>query len=175
MNDFVKICPKCGYHNPEGENICRHCSHFLGLVRPIPETDPEIETPEAAPDLPEIEEVELTPEEAPDMLVLESLTNGRTYMIESGSIVGRADETSQADVQLSDIPGINFISREHCRFFFQDGQWYATALRSAMNGLSVNQTQLGPGERILIEPGDTVVLANVPFRIRSGSPDRQDP
>ena len=175
MSDFVKICPKCGDHNPEGVNTCQKCSHFLGMVRPVPRPAPPSEepVPEISP-APEtiMAPAEPTPEalaepatDSPDLYV-ECLSTGRTFQVRPGFIVGRRDETSQADVQLEGAPGLNFVSREHCRFLFEDGAWFVVSLRSAMNGASVNQREIAPGARAKVDNGDTLTLANVPFRIR---------
>ena len=36
MPTFIKVCPKCGHHNPEYENACVVCTYFIGMETPVP-------------------------------------------------------------------------------------------------------------------------------------------
>ena len=177
--EYVKICPQCGQHSPEHEGVCPHCGQFLGLVRPVlQERDP-------APDL-VVEQsrfgsgengerftMRLVPAGAPEkvepVLILESLEGDRIFRVLSGQTVGQAHPTSSAEVQMTGIPNLNYVSRQHCRFDFESGDWYVTCLPSALNGLTLRGAELSTGGRALVRDGDRLEMANVPFLVRIGA------
>ena len=174
--DYVKICPQCGKRNREHENICPECGQFLGLIRPILQEQNVEPEPQGASEhsLPGADEarftMRLTPagaqEKADPVLILESLEADRIYRVHTGQVVGQAHPTSQADVQMAGIPNLNYVSRQHCRFDFEMGEWYVTCLPSALNGLILQGTELIPGGRALVKNGDRLEMANVPFLVR---------
>jgi pSer/pThr/pTyr-binding forkhead associated (FHA) protein len=153
------------------ENLCVKCGHFLGLVSPVP--DPEKAT---APDSPEGGGFSGTePRESPPPrpgpagepgLYLESLDTGQTYEIKNDAIVGQAHSSSRADVQLTGLPNLNYVSRHHCQFHLEAGIWYVTALSSSLNSTLVSQTPVSKGGRMRLRNGDELLMANVPFRVR---------
>lgn len=64
MSSFVKICPKCGQHNPEYENTCVVCTNFIGIETPIAASSSAGETPLTrieALDAPSADQAQLTP------------------------------------------------------------------------------------------------------------------
>ena len=172
MSEYVKVCPQCGTHNQEMDNVCANCGHFLGLVRPV-------QAPQPAPEPPPAESI--TPEEPPQAksaqsetpaephLYLESLDTGKLFEVRNGNTVGQAHYTSQAEVQLSNIPNLNYVSRQHCRFQYEDGAWMVESLPTALNGASVNGIPLSSGGKGRIRNGDELKMANVPFRVRIAS------
>ena len=182
MDRYVKICPKCKRHNAEGENDCLGCGYFLGLVRAVASPVGEEAEPEVG--APPFEPVSLSrsmdegsegaggaPEPGPappreSELYLDCQTTPASFAIKDGNIVGQAHPTSRADVQLSNIPNLNFVSRHHCRFHLVGGYWFVTALPDALNPTTVNQLPVAPGGRVRITQGDELVMANVPFRVR---------
>ncbi|CAK0754251.1 putative FHA domain-containing protein [Gammaproteobacteria bacterium] len=36
MTDYVRICPRCGQINPEYDNLCTTCLHFIGMEEAVP-------------------------------------------------------------------------------------------------------------------------------------------
>ncbi|MEW5722302.1 MAG: FHA domain-containing protein [Thermodesulfobacteriota bacterium] len=167
---YVKVCPKCGVSSSEGLNTCPGCGFFLGLVRAVPRPQEGPPAPGSEPEPPgPSPEAESREKEEP-RLFLESVATGASYEVRSGQTVGQAHPTSRAQVQMSGIPNINFVSREHCRFDFEDGAWFVTALPSALNGASINQVPLAPGGRVRVRSGDELLLANVPFRVGTAAP-----
>ncbi len=177
MSEYVKICPKCGYHNPEQNDLCDNpeCSEFLGMVVAIPTpTQPdraqETALPSDQPSHPvqpsRNREIKVTQRLLQPSLYLECLSTSKTFQIHSGYTVGQAHPTSRAHIQMSDIPNINFVSREHCQFDFENGQWFVTAIRTATNPTYLNQLQIRPGDRMPVKNGDRLIMASVPFQVR---------
>ncbi len=179
MADYVRICPQCGQRNPERENLCSKCGHFLGLVPPVLRSEVEIAPQSPAENRPlaspESQQSGTEPRESPQLqpgphgeprLYLESLDTGQTYDIMDGSIVGQSHSSSRADVQLSGLPNLNFVSRHHCQFHLEKGSWYVTALSSSLNSTLVSQTPVSKGGRMRLRNGDELLMANVPFRVR---------
>lgn len=177
MSEYVKICPKCGHHNPEESDLCDNpeCSEFLGMVVSIPapiqpdrvqETALPSDQPSPPAQSSRDRETKVTKRLLQPSLYLECLSTSKTFQIHAGHIVGQAHPTSQAHIQMSDIPNINFVSREHCQFNFEHGQWFVAAIKTATNPTYVNQLQIKDGERVPIKNGDRLIMANVPFQVR---------
>jgi hypothetical protein len=89
-------------------------------------------------------------------------------------IVGRFDpETGPVDVDLSNAPGAEHISRQHGELYRQaDGRWTVRDLGST-NGIFVRQGgQVGFGPRIAeprpLSDGDEVAFGNARFTFRVG-------
>lgn len=191
MSAYIKVCPLCGHHNPEWDDICggSGCNQFLGMITPVLANSVEKQTDENATDgrqdmpLPQPvntsassekeqphhetrqEQQKITKRFRP-VIYLECPANSKIYEIESGQVIGQAHPTSGAHVQLSDIPNINYVSREHCLFNFDNGQWYVTAIKTATNQTCVNQRLVERGVRMPIRNGDRLAMANVIFQIR---------
>ncbi|MFJ7467049.1 FHA domain-containing protein [Peribacillus frigoritolerans] len=93
-------------------------------------------------------------------VVLRTLHKGQTeefaYVFEGKSLlIGRASQHSKADFRLYN----DFVSREHCRIYMEEGQLLIEDLASK-HGTSVNQMPLVPGNPCHIEPGDSITLVN---------------
>ncbi|MGD8931239.1 MAG: FHA domain-containing protein [Chromatiales bacterium] len=176
MTTFVKICPKCGHHNPEYENACSVCTHFIGMETPQavtaapaskPQTSPSIDAPQAVA---QPADVHLSPQTT--ALYLQVQGSSQTFELRNGWIIGQAHPSSDADLQLRDLPGINYVHRRHCRFFYQDDAWHVLAIdqREAGNDFtnptSVNQTRIAPGQTHVLANGDQLSLANLKLLVR---------
>lgn len=175
MTEYVKICPQCGFNNREGNNNCEKCGQFLGLVRAIPKEE-QAETTEnrgGETAVSDSVEIKVEPEAIPESgrkpeprIYIQCLSTDSSFEIKNGNIVGQAHETSTADVQLSGMPDITYVSRRHCRFDFENEAWFVTAMTDALNPTTVNQVTVAPGGRLRVRDGDELVMANVAFRIR---------
>lgn len=149
MSEYVKICPKCEHKNPESSNNCSECGVFFFDVPPVP------------PPVPPSFEIQ-------DIIYLDLVGTTNTYEIQNGWILGRSDPESRANIQLSNIYGVNFIHRRHCLFDYCNGQWFITALvnKPFTNSSFVNQTKLEPGQRYPIKNGDKLTLSKLTLNIR---------
>lgn len=171
MTKFVKVCPKCSHHNPEYENICGQCQHFIGMEAPVKaSSSPQLpETPPPSP-LPQSNTSAST--ETTTSFYLESADGTQIYTIKSGWTIGQAHPSSQAEIQVGQLEGCQFIHRQHCRFTFKNEQWYLTAIdqkplgREFTNPTVINQKPLNPGKSRPIKNGDKVELSNVVFYVR---------
>jgi len=187
--DMVRECPKCGHKNPEEEQICSgpNCGEFLGFVDPTPITKvkrkphQDLETgtahsfPTNQPLSPHPSNVEgkeqshpvTTRYESQAMLYLKCSASGKAHMVHPGWIMGQSHPTSQANIQISGVPGVNFIHRHHCRFDHDNGRWFVTAIdqQSFTNPTIVNDQKLAPGQNCVIKHGDKLTLVNTTFTV----------
>ncbi|OEU66981.1 MAG: hypothetical protein BBJ57_05175 [Desulfobacterales bacterium PC51MH44] len=177
MLEHIKICPKCGHHNPEWEEVCcdESCDQFLGMVEPIAassvaDVNQKVGTstdgfPSYVPQKSD-QQAAVTKRLLQPILYLEHSESSKIFEIHAGHIVGQAHPTSRAHIQMSNIPNINFVSREHCQFDFENGHWFVTAIRTATNPTYLNQLLIRLGERMPIKNGDRLLMSNVPFQVR---------
>jgi pSer/pThr/pTyr-binding forkhead associated (FHA) protein len=176
MTTFVKICPKCGHHNPEYENACSVCTHFIGMetsqaVTASPasksQTSPSIAAPQAV-----ARPVDSHLPSETTALYLQVLGDSQIFELRDGWILGQAHASSEAELQLRDLPGINYVHRRHCQFFFKDQAWYVRALDQRevgsdfTNPTTVNQTRIEPGQTHVLASGDQLSLANLKLVVR---------
>jgi hypothetical protein len=190
MIDYVRICPRCEHINNEDVEICGgpNCNppQFLGMVNPVPrplKMDPPPPPPPPNPPKPsgsagEVDtgrkgsagpgtgEGRVTERLSTPVVYLQCPQTSQTFEIQPGQIVGQKHPTSTAHVQLEGIPNLNFVSRDHCRFDHENGEWYVTALETSLNRTCVNRTLVPKGTRARIRNGDQLVLADVSFQVR---------
>jgi len=132
--------------------LCTNCGNYLGGVGVSEASSGKEPSP--------------IPEDVGATCRLECLTTGKIYTIRSSDVLGQAHATSNAEVQLEGIPGVEYISRSHCRLERSDDVWFATCLESALNPTHCNRVRMAPGGRIRVRDGDELTLAAVSFRIR---------
>ena len=154
--DLIKRCPACNEENPVSEVICRVCMTNLASVSPSAsaklqgtQEDPASADEAGASECGDDADMTI---EAPAMLTLSRVSDGRTLMARSGSLLGRSGETEEF------FRDARTVSRSHARARFVDGTWRIEDLGS-MNGTWVNGRRIKPGEPHPIESGDTVALS----------------
>jgi hypothetical protein len=156
MIRYVKICPRCGLANSELAEQCEHDNEFLGVIpaTPYKEKPPAPET--VLPDFPG------------RALYLEITGAGKCLEVRDGWVIGQAHPSSRAEIQLAEVPGVNYIHRQHCRFSFQDDQWRVLAIKQAAftNPTFVNNRGLAPGESAVLRNGDRIALADTVLHAR---------
>lgn len=169
---FVKRCPQCGKASPESEMLCAHCGHYLGGVAVVEadgDTGHNLESqPDEATGAPA--DAESMAMSAEPLCLLESLQNGESIKVRSGQVLGQAHATSNADVQLAGFPGVEYVSRRHCRLEQRQGAWFLTALEDALNPTFCNRVRLAPGGQVRLRDGDEVTLAAVSFTVKLPRP-----
>jgi hypothetical protein len=182
MLEYVKICPKCGQANSEFSDICGNDGEFLGMIEPIPKHKESSASP--APPMEqsgqtqagstaqnesaqEKERVTNRFENA-SAFYLEIPGTDQVYTIKNGFVLGQAEPTSDADVQLSGIPEINFVHRRHCLFDYAENKWHVTAIKNEgfTNPTLVNHVKLQPGQRHALNNGDRLILSSITLNVR---------
>ena len=183
MSTFIKICPKCGHYNPEYENACVLCADFIGMETPIAAPPPANQPlPDSAgvleyqsvdqAQLPTLTAPQTAPAQLQPILYLQVLGSEQIFEVRDGWTVGQSHASSTADLQLRDLPGINYLHRNHCRFSCLNGDWQVTPTdqrqfgRDFTNPTAVNQATLTPGEARSIKNGDQLSLANLKVVVR---------
>lgn len=175
MLKYVKICPRCGHANDEFSETCAVDGEFLGMAPAVPAaatSDSVTEENVSAPA--ENATVETRQPETQQIgvpsrvLYLDIAANGDCHEIHDGWVIGQAHPTSQAEVQLEGIPGINFVHRRHCRFENREDGWYVIALEqpSYTNPTFINQEKVEPGQGRRLRNGDRLGLSNVIVNVR---------
>ena len=183
MSTFIKICPKCGQHNPEYENVCTVCTDFIGMETPIPAPSPASEQALTSAGVLEHQSADQSrlisatasqaaPAQLQPTLYLQVLGSKQIFEVHDGWTVGQSHASSTADLQLRDLPGINYLHRNHCRFSCLNGDWQVTPIdqrqlgRDFTNPTAVNHATLPPGEAHSIKNGDQLSLANLKVVVR---------
>jgi len=183
MSSFIKICPKCGQHNPEYENVCAACSDFIGMETPVPAPSFASESGHTSDGVKETQSADqaqlitatasqTAPAQLQPTLYLQVLGSEQIFEVRDGWTVGQSHASSTADLQLRDLPGINYLHRNHCRFSCPNGDWQVTPIdqrqlgRDFTNPTAVNHATLPPGEAHSIKNGDQLSLANLKVVVR---------
>lgn len=84
-----------------------------------------------------------------------NLYAGQVFDLEPVSVIGR-DRRATIPVEHS------FVSSEHSQLAWEDGQWWASDLRST-NGTYVNGSRITVGTAL--QPGDEIQVGDVTFRL----------
>jgi hypothetical protein len=181
---YIKICPSCHHKNPEFDYNCQRCKYFLGDVEPVTEQEadtaeekPREQEPESTTSSGGIPEQEETFQGKPagghrttDRYVSQPMLSieyaGRSYPVESGSVMGKADATSTAELQIPGLP--TYIHRRHCCFDFTDNQWQVTAIENEeyTNPTKLNGSKIPPNQHRALQNGDRLTLCDITFQVR---------
>ncbi|MGK7929962.1 MAG: FHA domain-containing protein [Microcystaceae cyanobacterium] len=73
--------------------------------------------------------------------------------------IGKANEHIPIQVELSELPNANIISRVHCVIHADEGDYYLEDAGS-LNGTAINDESLKPGTRFRkkLKSGDVIIL-----------------
>lgn len=72
-------------------------------------------------------------------------------------LLGKLNNTEPPDIDLSELPNSEIISRQHARIYTEAKKYYIEDLGSS-NGTYVNNASVGKGERQEITSGDVIAL-----------------
>ncbi len=165
---YVKYCPLCGAENPRQQPFCQACQDGdLSTVAIEPRRD---QLQNAAEDavMPEGDAAgSETPaagaQAATPSIILELLDDPSVrFAIGEGQSVGR---TEKADVILSGVPKLDWISGAHAKFFRRGAQWYAQHIAQT-NFIRVDGEQYHGQEEVAIYDGSILVLSLTAFRVK---------
>ena len=186
MQQFVKVCPKCGRANPEYENLCADCRQFIGMEPAVPRptdagpagAEPDASDTSAIPPPPEVppQAALVTEPQAPKprpTFYLSLNGEGRIFTLQDGSVLGQAHPSSQATVQIpAGVNGVEYIHRQHCRFEYRDARWRIQPLDQAplnqtfTNPTRVNRHLVPPGTWHPLDDGDELRLSGVSLQVK---------
>lgn len=167
MTDFIKICPQCGQQNPEYENLCSACGHFIAMESAVPKQPAKPKDSAAKPKMPATTS-RSQPSEETASFYLHVEQTGQLHTVKSGWVIGQAHSSSTAHIQLAaELDGCRYVHRQHAQFSYQDGHWWVTALdqkafqRDFSNPSFLNQQPLELEKPHILQDGDRLVLSNV--------------
>lgn len=188
---LVKYCPLCGAANDPAEPFCAACrdGELLSVLpeplRPgdalggnaVPtaasaaqaidweaDTPPQAAVKEHGPDTLHVEAGA-----GPAQLVLELVERPELrFTVADGQTVGASrDEQRRADVTLTGVPNLDYISSVHARFFKRGEQWFVQHSGST-NFIKVDGTKFEKREEVPLHQDSVVVLSKTPFRVLLG-------
>lgn len=88
-----------------------------------------------------------------------------SLQVEGGQTVGRYDPESKTHVQITGVPNLDWVSREHIQIITTVAGW-AVIDRNSFNGTYLNGVKLTPGAPYPIKNGDYLILASTTFVVR---------
>ena len=174
MSEATRKCPYCDAPNKINAIFCIACQESLmdfGFPLLSDDARQAVEVTSSPKLSVEAKESALAKEEpvsepeVPHHVVLEMATAWLScisqpefiFELHSGNVVGR-----KGDTDVSSLESSYFISREHARFYFQEGRWQVENL-SQTNGTYVNGIVVPRGSRQGVIHGDKVTLGNKMF------------
>lgn len=162
MSDVaVKYCPACGQENLPNESFCTMCDFDLLNVPGEARRDAQ----SAETELEQAAGTESAAVAATDFCRLELLDDPTiSFSIASGQSVGRGVE---ADVLLSGVPHLSFISRRHALFSRRGAQWFVQYVASG-NFITVDGETHSDDSLVALHDGSVLVLSLSSFRVVLG-------
>ncbi len=103
---------------------------------------------------------------------LRDLRTGKVFAIQSlPALIGRYSQRDQqiVDVDLSELPGADTVSRRHARLTFSDNSYFITRLENS-NLLTINGFELAAGVIHPLSKADLVDLGEVKLQFDSNEP-----
>jgi hypothetical protein len=178
---LVKYCPLCGAANDPTEPFCTACGdgELIDVApEPMREAPPQMPQAAAAPAAPQAEGAGAGPaqhgpdtlhveaEQAQASIVLELIESPETrFTVRDGQSVGASREAERtADVTLTGVPALEYISSMHARCFLRGGQWYVQHLGNT-NFIKVDGMKFEKREEVPLRNGTVLVLSKTPFRV----------
>lgn len=165
---FVRLCPRCGHANSELADQCEKDGEYIGGEASVPRreagpTDPcTVSTQAAAP---------LAAAPPGGVLYLEFAgSDHRVWPVASGQVVGKDSPTGHADVRLMELPELEYLSREQCRFEAEGDRWFVVHLGTALNPTLLGETPLPADQRVPLRRGDRLTLASLKCTVRFSAP-----
>ncbi|CAK0774417.1 putative FHA domain-containing protein [Gammaproteobacteria bacterium] len=183
MAEYVRICPRCKFQNPEHDDVCNSCRQFIGLEDPTPA--PKKVSPPAAEVTPkptvlvqvvetpaELKKIPETKRYVEPALFLEA--GGLLLAVRSGHRLGQKHSKNDAEIQLpKTLAGSEFVHRQHCCFEHDGTRWYVTAIdqkplgRNFTNPTFLNGRVVSPGTKAALTNGDELKLSGVVLYIHT--------
>lgn len=160
-------CPKCGYENLDGEQICIKCGTLLTDPKTYQSTQSLGDT-DFEPGMPKWGSARFN---GTMHLILDVLDSGASFRFDAEQVVevlmGRRDpdtgEQPGVDLTTSDGAGKG-VSRKHAKIVRRDGALHIVDIDSA-NGTYLNGQRLVSGQPRILRDGDDVRLGHLVLRV----------
>ena len=154
----VKYCPACDALNLPSESFCTQCDFDLFSVPSEPRRDLLEPAPPSIEAIPEPD----APAPRADCCRLELLNDASLgFEIAAGQSVGRGVE---ADVLLSGVPHLNYISRRHALFSRRGAQWFVQYVAQG-NFIKVDGETCDDDSLVALHDGSILTLSLTSFRV----------
>ncbi len=164
---LIKKCPKCKTEYSHDVVVCNPCKQFLTeTIEKLPEepetiTQPVLIKTENSIQDKTVPTKEANPAETKRVFIkrqvgLNWLSANKKIQVHANEIVGRE--------VTPDLNNIDTISRKHCLFLFENGNFYIKDLGSA-NGTMINNQKCDPDNKYFIKKNDLISLADQIFKI----------
>ena len=169
---FVKCCPLCGQDNLPIASFCEKCdADLMNVSVEMRETAPTdgpraneaLDLAKAPAQTQEDEGITETATRRDAVLKLELVANpALCFEVRPGQSVGRS---TRADVTISGVPDVEYISREHARFSQRGVQCYVQYIDEG-NSIFVDSVESSDDGEMALHDGSILVLSLTPFRVR---------
>lgn len=172
--NLIKVCPRCGYHNPYWENFCQGqgCKESLVGIEPVilEQTKHDKLTQQAEltqKNSSKEEQREANASSRKTVRLVRGATlecqdqPGFTFEITDGSVLGCDPDKSSVDLRC--LARSEFISSKHASLYLRDDNWYIQDENST-NGTYVNGQPIPKLKLFPINDGDLLTLANTTFK-----------
>lgn len=170
MRSMIKTCPYCQHENHAQEFICEKCGEDISRVKaaskePVP-AEATSTAPQAAPSpqagtpsRPQPEPTRRAPVSTAQLVCEQA--NLPPFTIMPNTTIGR-EIRKPGDVDLSQAPNSDYVSRQHATFMLQGTRWFVRPERT-MNGTWLNEEQLPEGQLREIRNNDRLRLGMATF------------
>ena len=167
----VKVCPDCGHTNKAEGIYCVKDYCDIESVAPTDEGEaapatgmpPPKPAPEKRSEEPPAHPMGGTETRRVGLVAHLVTPDSQRILIGPNVVVGRRPV---ADVDLTDVPNGDTISRSHARFTCDDGLWRIEILTDA-NASFIDNNRVHQGERVPLRNGARVTLAEATFVFQS--------
>jgi len=167
-------CPTCGALVLKRVNFCGQCGTDLrqgslerwNTASSTAVTPPSVTPPSVTPPVPPTLQQSIADREepsaavaplAPQLLHLRTQTPFKLPLGDATLYIGKTNDRHPPDIDLSNIPDSDVVSRVHARLMVQSGEYYLEDLDSS-NGTYVNDTALIPHQPHLLTKADRISL-----------------
>jgi len=164
---LIKKCPKCKKEYSQFEMVCNPCRITLNEIiekiseEPEPKNQADSIVTRNPSETKSILSQKINPTETKRVVLkhqisLNWLSSNKKILVNANEILGREITP--------DLKNVDTISRKHCLFLFENGNFYLKDLGSA-NGTMINNQKCDPDNKYFLKKSDLISLADQIFKI----------